>query len=143
MWDLLHKRNTSDCRERKNCICHRSTAEHDRRQQHNETMILKTQQQLCNDQSIRHQYFCSILGPASSCTHPLQPDPALLGLYLLIPPPLFPFASHKMNMHFLGHSGLKHSSPMLATGCDILVVLLSILRCCALLPSVTLVLHHR
>lgn len=48
-----------------------------------------TQQQLCDAEVIGHQHFCSILGPALSCSYPMWPGPALLGIYFLILPQLF------------------------------------------------------
>lgn len=43
-----------------------------------------THQQLCDAEVIRHRHFCSILVPVLSCSYPLWPGPALLGLYFLI-----------------------------------------------------------
>lgn len=94
VWDLLHISNISDYRIREQywiqCL---STAEHDRNilkhtEEHTRAGTLKTQQ-LCDAEVIRHQHFCSILGPALSCSYPLWLGPALLGIYFLILPQLF------------------------------------------------------
>lgn len=51
----------------------------------------ETHRQLCDAQGIRHQHYCSILGPDSGHTCLLWPGPALLGLCLLILPQLLFF----------------------------------------------------